>query len=75
MECVELLTVEDCFEICGLGIVVVPDFSVPHCWKDQTATLTILHPDGQHLEATAHLNMAHFNFRDAKVPSISVGES
>ena len=69
MSRVELLTVQDCFLIEGRGVVVIPDFCVPHGWKDRTETVTVTRPDGQKYEAMAQFSMSHFHLLDPK-PSI-----
>jgi hypothetical protein len=58
---VELLTVEAAFQIESVGVVVIPDFSVPRGWKNCTETVLVAKPDGQHYETTAQFNAAHFN--------------
>lgn len=65
-----LLTVVDHFLIGGsLGLVVVPDFSVPkEGWKEQRHVVRIVRPDGSVLEADAKFGMAHFNIRDPDAP-------
>jgi hypothetical protein len=68
MSRVELLTVEDCFEIFGLGVVLRPDFSVPNGrWKARSDTVTVIRPDGQQFDATAEFNLSHFNIPDPRV--------
>ena len=65
----ELLTVEERFSIDRLGIVVVPDFSIPRIgWKPSEATVTIRRPDGSEFEAIAQFNHSHFNITDPAVP-------
>src|ERR1041385_1418612 len=68
MKHVELLSIEESFEIIGRGVVVIPDFPVPRGWKDRTETVVVVQPNGQHLEATALFNMSHFTFTDPNVP-------
>jgi hypothetical protein len=68
MERVELLTVEDSFQITGRGLVLVPTFCVPNGWKNRTGPLVVVRPDGQQYEATAQFNMVHFNISDPNVP-------
>ena len=71
MEPVELLTVEDTFWLARgteSMLVLRPDFSVPkNGWKNQEATVTVVKPDGQRLEANAELSMSHFNISDPEV--------
>lgn len=65
----ELLTVADSFRIDQLGLVVVPDFSVPcNAWQPSVENVTILRPDGSEFEAVAKFNLSHFNIPDPKVP-------
>jgi hypothetical protein len=64
---VELLTVEDSFQISGRGVVVIPDFSVPDGWKNRTETITVARPDGRQFEATAQFSMSHFHIPDQQV--------
>jgi hypothetical protein len=69
MDRIELLTVEDSFQIIGRGLVVIPDFSVPNGWKDRTEKVLVVRPDGQQYEATAQFSMSHFKLLD---PNASV---
>jgi hypothetical protein len=70
MSVVELLTVEDCFEIGDLGVVLCPDLSVPNGrWKARTDKVTVVRPDGQQFETTAEFNLSHLNISD---PSVSI---
>ena len=65
----ELLTVELSFMIDQLGLVVVPDFSVPsHDWRPSQENVTIRRPDGSECEAVAEFNDSHFNIPDPTVP-------
>ncbi len=69
MERVELLTVEDCFQIGGL-VVLRPDFSVPNGrWTARAETVLIVRPNGERFEAAAQFSMSHFNISD---PSVSI---
>lgn len=66
MDHVELLTVEERFQIESIGLVVVPDFSVPSGrWKNFSETVVVVRPDGHHFELTADFKMAHFNIAAA----------
>lgn len=70
MERVELLTVEECFQLSQMGLVLVPDFSVPRGnWKNFSDTVVLARPDGHEFEVFAQFNMSHFNIRD---PNASV---
>lgn len=65
----KLLTVEDSFQIDQLGLVVVPDFSVPrNDWTPSQENVTIRRPDGSECEAIARFNHSHFNIPDPTVP-------
>ena len=62
MNRVELLTVEERFQIESVGLVILPDFSVPSGrWKNFSETVVVVKPDGHHFELTAHFKMSHFN--------------
>jgi len=64
-----LLAVVDRFQIDNLGLVLAPDFSVPGGnWSDQTHTVTVESPDGDHFNAEAVFGLSHFNIRDPEVP-------
>lgn len=66
MNAVELLAVEDCFEIGGLGVVLRPDLSVPNGrWRSRADTVTVVNPDGHQFDTTAEFNLSHFNISDA----------
>ena len=68
MERVELLSVEERFQLSRIGLVVVPDFSVPSGrWKNFSETVVVVRPDGHEFEATAQFNMSHFNIPDLNV--------
>jgi hypothetical protein len=69
MKRVELLTVEDSFQVTGRGVVVIPDFSVPNGWKNRTEVVVVRKPDDQQYEATAQFSMTHFNISD---PDVSI---
>lgn len=67
MNRVDLLSVQDHFQI-GTAVYLVPDFSVPRGnWKSTSEQVTVIRPDGGEFEATAQFNLAHVNIRDAKV--------
>ena len=69
MDLVELLTVTEHFLLQDRGVVVVPDFAVPAGgWKNCSQTVIIMTPDGRSLDATARLEVWHFNIRDPAVP-------
>jgi hypothetical protein len=60
---VELLTVEDRFQLSGVGLTVVPDFPVPKGWANVSAVVTVVTPNGEEFDAVAQCNLTHFNFR------------
>jgi hypothetical protein len=65
----ELLTVEQVFQLQGIGLTVVPDFSVPKAgWKNGTHRVGVVKPNGEQLEADANFNVWHFNIRDPSAP-------
>ncbi|MFL5327506.1 MAG: hypothetical protein ACJ8C4_01215 [Gemmataceae bacterium] len=68
MSRVKLLTIEDTFLIEGRGIVITPDFCVPDGWKNRVETVTIVKPNGQQLDATAHFSLSQFNLIDREAP-------
>ena len=70
MSAVELFTVEDCFEIGSLGVVLRPDFSAPNGrWKARSDTVTVVRPDGEQFETTAEFKLWHFNI---SYPTVSI---
>ena len=69
MERVELLTVEDSFQLGGF-VVLRPDFSVPNGhWTTRTEPVLVVKPSGEKAEAAAQFNLSHFNISD---PSVSI---
>ncbi len=76
MERVELFTIKDTFWLSGNGVqmlILAPDFSVPKGWEqrgwnERRESIIIVRPDGQEIEATAQINMTHYNIRDPKAP-------
>jgi len=69
MDQVELLTVEDTFEIGGFGLVLRPDFSVPNGrWAERSESALVVRPNGDRLEATARFGLSHFYISDPTVP-------
>ena len=68
MNLVELLTVEDCFQIGDVGVVILPDFSVPNGrWSSRVEAVVVVKPDGYEFKTTARFDLSHFNFTDPKV--------
>lgn len=71
MEPCELLVVEDTFWIDRNAVkmlIIHPNFSVPKGgWQSRTETVVIRRPDGQEFQATAQLELTHFNIRDPYV--------
>jgi hypothetical protein len=68
MDQVELLTVENAFEISGRGAVLIPDFSVPERWKDRVDSVILATPDGRKIATEARFNLSHFSLSDPKAP-------
>ena len=73
MERFELVTVEDTFWIDRNAVkmlIIHPNFSVPQgVWQSRTEAVVVRRPDGQEFEATAHLELTHFNIR---APHVSI---
>lgn len=65
IEQVELLTVEERFQLSGIGLTLVPDFPVRDGWKNVVEQVVVVAPDGQEIAAKAQFNMVHFNFGNA----------
>jgi hypothetical protein len=69
MSTFELLTVEDCFEIGDVGVVLRPDFPAPDGrWTARADTVAVATPDGQSFQTRAELTLWHFNISDPNVP-------
>jgi hypothetical protein len=66
---VELLTVEERFQLSGAGLTVIPDFSVPSGWRNRQETVRVVTPEGQAFEALAQFTRTHFKIND---PTASV---
>jgi hypothetical protein len=66
---IELLTVQQAFQLQGIGLAIVPDFSVPKAgWKDGTYQVLVVKPNGQQIKADANFHVWHFNIPDPSVP-------
>jgi hypothetical protein len=61
---IELLTVMDRFQIQRIGVILVPDFSVPRDWANLSEQVTVVTPEGASFKTLANLNLAHFNISD-----------
>ena len=69
MQVIELLTVEDTFQLSGIGLTCIPDFAVPPGnWKNFTCPSSVVRPDGTEIRTTAHFNAWHFNLIDRTAP-------
>lgn len=67
MSQIELLTVEERFQVESLGLVVIPDFAVPSGrWRNFSEPVVVVRPDGNHFEVTAHFIISHFNIATTK---------
>ena len=65
----ELLTVEQVFQLQGIGLTVLPDFSVPEVgWKNGAHRVRVVKPNGEELEADANFRAAHFKLLDPSAP-------
>ncbi|MGK6309779.1 hypothetical protein [Variovorax sp. DT-64] len=65
MKPIELLTVEERFQLSGIGLTLVPDFPVRDGWKNVAEQVLVVAPDGKKFAAQAQLNMMHFNYGNA----------
>ncbi|HEU0302913.1 MAG TPA: hypothetical protein VFR37_25855 [Longimicrobium sp.] len=69
MKMVELLTVQDRFDLSSAGLTVVPDFSVPSGrWSDIVTEVTVIRPDQTSISASGRFGRWHFNIPDPSVP-------
>jgi hypothetical protein len=66
---VELLTVQDHFDMTGRGLILLPDFDVPDGWRERSDTVRVVTPDGEQREFLAHFSIVHFNTNDPNVDS------
>jgi hypothetical protein len=64
MDCVELLTVQDRFQLSGIGLTVTPDFPVPNGWRNIEEPVEVELPSGERFEVLGQFNMTHFNISD-----------
>jgi hypothetical protein len=67
MERTSLLTVADQFQLTGIGLVVMPDFSVPEGWANIEETVLVETPNGR-LELLAQFQQTHFKILDVTAP-------
>jgi hypothetical protein len=70
MNLVELMTVEDAFEINRADnseLFLSPNFKVPGgSWEDVHETVCVITPGGRQKMVNASFGMVHFNIRDPK---------
>jgi len=65
----KLLTVERVFQLQGIGLTVLPDFSVPKAgWKNGIRRVRVVKPNGEELEADANFSASHFKLLDPSAP-------
>lgn len=64
---VELLTIQDHFDMTGRGLILLPDFDVPAGWCARSDTVLVITPAGEQREFLAHFSLVHFNISDPKV--------
>ncbi len=65
----DLLIVEQMFQLQGIGLIVVPDFSIPEAgWENGTHQVRVVKPNGEQLEAVADFRVCYFNIRDPSAP-------
>jgi len=66
---IELITVEQVFQLQGIGLTVFPDFAVPKAgWKNGARRVRVVKPDGEQLEADANFHAWHFKVLDPSAP-------
>lgn len=58
---VQLLTVEDRFQVGSVGLVLAPDFAVSERWKNVQELVLVVRPNGEAFEAHAQLSVVHFH--------------
>jgi len=61
---VELLIVEDTFDITGHGLIVVPAFDMGGHWENREEPVSVLRPDGTSISTQAKLQRTHFRIFD-----------
>jgi len=70
----ELLTVEQVLQLQGIGLTIMPDFSIPKAgWKNSTQQVHIVKPNGEKLEANANSRSGISTFAIHLYRSISFG--
>jgi hypothetical protein len=70
----ELLSVEQTYQLQGIGLAVVPDFSVPKAgWKNGAHRVRVVKPNGEQLEAYANFTSRISTFAIHLHRSTSVG--
>ena len=69
MQKVELMEVQDTFDIKNVGVLVVPSFSLPsqRKWQPLIELVAIKDPSGQYIEVEAPFSVIHLNRPLAKV--------
>lgn len=68
METVQLLVVEERFQLSVIGLTVVPDFPMPKgCWSNIEEEVVVVTPAGESFNTLAQFNMTHFNFGGREV--------
>ena len=65
----ELLTVEEVFQLQGIGLTVLPDFSIPKAgWRNGAHRVRVVKPNGEELEADANFRASHFELLNPAAP-------
>ncbi len=62
---VELMVVEDIFDLSGLGLTLAPLFEVPPRWANRDEDVTVVRPDGTAFSARAKFEVTHFRLAEA----------
>jgi hypothetical protein len=64
MDTVELIVVQESFQLSRVGVVLVPDFPAPRGWKSFADPVTIVRPDGARFDVECHFTLVHFRITD-----------
>jgi hypothetical protein len=65
MNMVELLQVTDTFQLSTIGLILMPDFSVPCAgWRSTSVAVELVTPEGRVMASSAQFNITHLNIRD-----------
>src|SRR5688500_9984949 len=69
MAFIELLTIDDHFQLPKIGLVLAPTFPLPSAgWSDFTSVAIVSLSDGSRVPAAAKFSRTHFLIKDPTVP-------